>query len=429
MKRRSGTPGQSWTGAATRHGCGHRGLARVRLRARARRRGGARHDVPRQHVPGGELRLERAVRAARGRRAVGGARADVRHAARRGRRRRSATASPAGCSASRSSGSGLLTARRRDRRAAARRGCSPSASPNDAVAAQQRRLATFLLRFFLPQVLLYACGAIATALLYARRRFSITAAAPIGNTVVMVACLDRLPNRGRSAIRRSTLPTRERLLLAIAGTGGVIAFVGDPRASRPAQSGFSLRPRWLGRHAGLARLLRLSGWGVLLNANAGIAPRRRDHRRQRGRRRCRRVPGRVRVLPRAVRRPRPADPHRDPPGARARGGGRGPAPRSPRRSARRARPHGVSRRAGVGRAGRARVADDARWSRSERAADRRASCLPRASRRSRSGCIRTARSCCFARGLLRARRQPHARDRRDRVRAASASRRWSARAR
>ena len=54
---------------------------------------------------------------------------------------------------------------------------------------QQRDLATFLLLFFIPQVLLYAFGAIATGLLYARRRFAITAAAPIGNRVVMIVCL------------------------------------------------------------------------------------------------------------------------------------------------------------------------------------------------------------------------------------------------
>src|SRR4051812_22456626 len=61
-----------------------------------------------------------------------------------------------------------------------------SGAPNAQVAEEQRALATFLLYFFVPQVLLYAFGAVATALLYARRRFAITAAAPIGNTVVMV---------------------------------------------------------------------------------------------------------------------------------------------------------------------------------------------------------------------------------------------------
>src|SRR5207247_8848505 len=60
---------------------------------------------------------------------------------------------------------------------------------NARIAAQQRALSTYLLRFFVPQVILYAYGAIATAVLYARRRFAVTAAAPIGNTLVIIACL------------------------------------------------------------------------------------------------------------------------------------------------------------------------------------------------------------------------------------------------
>ena len=139
---------------------------------------------------------------------------------------------------------------------------------NDVIAAQQRALETYLLRWFLPQIVLYAWGAIATALLYARRRFSITAAAPIGNTVVMVAALVvfRVVAGPDPTLR---LTDTERLLLAIAGTGGVVAFVGI-LCFAARQSGFSLRPRWLGRHAGLGRLLRLSGWGALLNANTGL---------------------------------------------------------------------------------------------------------------------------------------------------------------
>src|SRR6059036_521046 len=46
------------------------------------------------------------------------------------------------------------------------------------IAAQQESLATFLLRFFVPQVVLYAIGTVAIAVLYAKRRFVITAIAP-----------------------------------------------------------------------------------------------------------------------------------------------------------------------------------------------------------------------------------------------------------
>jgi putative peptidoglycan lipid II flippase len=136
------------------------------------------------------------------------------------------------------------------------------------VAAAQQDLVTFLLRFFLPQVLLYAAGTIITAVLYAKRRFAITAAAPIGNTVVMIACLIMFrvvagPDPGLD------LTTGEKLLLVAAGTGGVLAFVGVLLGAGAA-SGFRLRPRWPGRDSQVAAVLRHSGWGVVLHTGAGL---------------------------------------------------------------------------------------------------------------------------------------------------------------
>jgi putative peptidoglycan lipid II flippase len=136
------------------------------------------------------------------------------------------------------------------------------------VAAAQQDLVTFLLRFFVPQVLLYAAGTIITAVLYAKRRFAITAAAPIGNTVVMVVCLALFrvvagPDPGLD------LTTTEKLLLVAAGTGGVLAFVGVLLGAG-ATSGFRLRPRWPGRDAQVGAVLRHSGWGVVLHTGAGL---------------------------------------------------------------------------------------------------------------------------------------------------------------
>jgi putative peptidoglycan lipid II flippase len=138
---------------------------------------------------------------------------------------------------------------------------------SDVVAAQQD-LVTFLLRFFVPQVLLYAAGTIITAVLYAKRRFAITAAAPIGNTVVMVGCLALFrvvagPDPGLD------LTTGEKLLLVAAGTGGVLAFVGVLLGAGAA-SGFRLRPRWPGHDAQVGAVLRHSGWGVVLHTGAGL---------------------------------------------------------------------------------------------------------------------------------------------------------------
>ena len=137
-----------------------------------------------------------------------------------------------------------------------------------AVAADQRRLVTFLLRFFVPQVLLYAYGTVATALLYARRRFAVTAGAPIGNTVVMVALL--LVFRSAAGPGPGLdLGYGERLLLAAAGTLGVAAFVGVLVVAAR-RAGFSLAPRRPRRDPALRSLLRMSAWGIVLQAEVGL---------------------------------------------------------------------------------------------------------------------------------------------------------------
>ncbi len=145
------------------------------------------------------------------------------------------------------------------------------------VAADQRALATFLLRLFIPQVLLYTYGAVATAVLHAQRHFTVTAVAPIGNTVVMVAALGAfrvLHGPGTDF----DLTLAEKLLLGAAGTLGVAAFVGIPAVALW-RTGFRLRPR-LGRdhpdpgargvHESFRRAVRLSGWAGLQHAGTGI---------------------------------------------------------------------------------------------------------------------------------------------------------------
>lgn len=137
-----------------------------------------------------------------------------------------------------------------------------------AVQADQRELVTFLLRFFVPQIMLYAAGTIATAVLYALRRFAVTAAAPIGNTVVMVACLGVFravagPDPGLDLTRG------EQWLLVAAGTGGVVAFVGV-LVGACELAGFRLRPRRPRGDARVGAVLRHSGWGVVLHTGAGL---------------------------------------------------------------------------------------------------------------------------------------------------------------
>ena len=222
-----------WTRAAARMGAVtavSRGFGFVRVLVIAAVLG---TTYPRQRVPGRELGVERrcssSSRRARCRRCW--CRRSSSCSTRVTTTKR--TGSRPDCSGSRSSGSAssLSSASSAHR---CSRALLTAGVENDAVAAEQRALETYLLRWFLPQLLLYACGAIATGVLYARRRFAITAAAPIGNTIVMVAALIAfriVAGPDPTLVLSST----ERLLLVIAGTGGVIAFVGDPGRRGPPQ--------------------------------------------------------------------------------------------------------------------------------------------------------------------------------------------------
>lgn len=136
----------------------------------------------------------------------------------------------------------------------------------DSVAGDQRELVTFLVRFFLPQVLLYAAGTVASAVLQAKRRFAVTVAAPIGNTVVMVAALLLF---GASVDGPATfeLTEMQRWLLVVAGSGGVIAFVSILLIACR-QSGFRLVPRW-GLDTQVRQVLAHSAWGVVLHTGVG----------------------------------------------------------------------------------------------------------------------------------------------------------------
>ena len=138
------------------------------------------------------------------------------------------------------------------------------------VAADQRELATFLLRFFVPQILLYAIGAVSTAVLHARGSFVLPALAPIGNTVVLVVSLVAFRQLA-GADPGLDLSTTERLCLALGGTLGVAAFVAVPTVAMW-RSGFRLRLGWRGARADgdVRRLVRLSGWAVLQHAGTGI---------------------------------------------------------------------------------------------------------------------------------------------------------------
>lgn len=140
----------------------------------------------------------------------------------------------------------------------------------DAETAQaQRDLSTFLLRFFIPQVMLYALGAVATAVLQAQRRFTVSAAAPIANTVIMVAGLVMFALLRDGQAPSLAVTTTEKVVLGLAGTLGVAGFVGVPTFVL-LRSGFRLRPRLGWRHPLVRRTLHHAAWAGFQNASVGI---------------------------------------------------------------------------------------------------------------------------------------------------------------
>jgi putative peptidoglycan lipid II flippase len=140
---------------------------------------------------------------------------------------------------------------------------------DDAVREQQEALSTFLLRFFIPQVLLYALGTVAVAALYAKRRFAVTAVAPIGLTVVVVSALVLFRLQVGPGTPGLDLSLSEKLTLALGATLGVAAFVGVPTVALR-RSGFRLWPRLDRRDPAVRELMRLSGWAVFQHSMIGV---------------------------------------------------------------------------------------------------------------------------------------------------------------
>jgi putative peptidoglycan lipid II flippase len=134
-----------------------------------------------------------------------------------------------------------------------------------AVRAREVRLGAFFLWFFLPQMLLYAAGAVATALLNARRRFAAAAFAPVANNVVVTLTMLGFVAVTSPGERGLGLGTGPAILLAVGTTAGVVAMAAVPVAAL-ARAGIRLRPRLDPRHPGLGALARAGAWGVLLLA-------------------------------------------------------------------------------------------------------------------------------------------------------------------
>jgi putative peptidoglycan lipid II flippase len=127
----------------------------------------------------------------------------------------------------------------------------------------ERELATFFLRWFMPQIVFYALGAVVTGLLNAHRRFAVPMFAPILNNLIVIATM--LAFAAMSPQRHPTLSgvtTSQKLVLAVGTTIGVVAMsvVLLPSLRRV---GFRFRWHIDWRHEAVRRIARLAVWVFL----------------------------------------------------------------------------------------------------------------------------------------------------------------------
>jgi putative peptidoglycan lipid II flippase len=125
-----------------------------------------------------------------------------------------------------------------------------------------QELATLFLRFFMPQILLYGMGAVATGLLNAHRRFAVPMFAPVLNNLVVIGTFVAFALVTEGTPAPTTITLGQKLVLAIGTTAGVAAMT---FALWPSLRSIGFRWRWVAdpRNAAVRSLIRLSGWAVL----------------------------------------------------------------------------------------------------------------------------------------------------------------------
>jgi putative peptidoglycan lipid II flippase len=106
----------------------------------------------------------------------------------------------------------------------------------------QIRVGAFLLLFVLPQLLLYAWGAVVTAMLHADRRFAAAAVAPVANNVVVSAAVGLFWLRGATGLG---IGLSDRVLLGGGTLGGVLCMTIVP-AVAAWRAGLAITPRLRG---------------------------------------------------------------------------------------------------------------------------------------------------------------------------------------
>ncbi|HEY3264294.1 MAG TPA: murein biosynthesis integral membrane protein MurJ [Actinomycetota bacterium] len=121
-------------------------------------------------------------------------------------------------------------------------------------------IGTFFLRWFMPQIVFYGVGAVATGLLNAHRRFAVPMFAPILNNLCVIATFTAFAwIHTAPSVTPETVSGGQRLLLAVGTTLGVAAMT---VALWPSLRGigFRWRARFDWNDEGVRRLARLAAW-------------------------------------------------------------------------------------------------------------------------------------------------------------------------
>ncbi|MEX1105199.1 MAG: lipid II flippase MurJ, partial [Ilumatobacteraceae bacterium] len=137
-----------------------------------------------------------------------------------------------------------------------------SLSSDPEVAADKLRVMRPMLLVFIPQIIFYGIGMVATAALAARRRFAAAALAPAVNNLVVIVCylLYRASRSGQTA--SLDLDAVQFALLAGGTTVAVVCFTAVPGIVLRAQ-GVRWRPRWDLDHVAVRSLRTSVGWAML----------------------------------------------------------------------------------------------------------------------------------------------------------------------
>ncbi|MFB3738239.1 MAG: murein biosynthesis integral membrane protein MurJ [Candidatus Velamenicoccus archaeovorus] len=129
-----------------------------------------------------------------------------------------------------------------------------------------RDFATFCLRLFMPQIVFYGIGAVATGLLNAHRRFAVPMFAPILNNLIVIGTMaafvvvSELPTGTEPT--PETITSLQRWILAVGTTAGVIAMT---VALWPSLRRLGFRFRWRLdlRHPAVRRVAHLAVWTLV----------------------------------------------------------------------------------------------------------------------------------------------------------------------